>query len=187
MRTQILAFASLVALGSIAHADDSITAVAADAPAPNATYISVGGNMGGIDGFITLGGALEVGHQIKDSPVVVHAAFATGGAGKLFATGDGYFQQLRAGADLRGCTRSGVLCAFAGMDLAYQHVEYSGTEDDWFGDSEPTMTTADDSRMVGIGRAGLDIGGEHIRWRPGFEMALDGSGAELSQSIAFRF
>jgi allophanate hydrolase subunit 2 len=187
MRTQILAFASLVALGSVAHADDSITAAAADAPAPTATYLSVGANMGGVDGFIALGGALEVGHQIESSPVVVHAAFGTGRAGKLFATGDGYFQQLRAGADLRGCTTSGVLCAFAGMDIAYQHVEYSGTEDDWFGDSEPTMTTTNDSRMVGLGRVGLDIGGEHIRWRPGFEMALDRSGGELTQSIAFRF
>jgi hypothetical protein len=186
MRAPILAFASLMALGSVAHADDSIRASAA-APDSTATYLSVGANMGGVDGFIALGGALEVGHQIKDSPVVVHAAFATGGAGKLFATGDGFFQQLRAGADLRGCTASGVLCAFAGMDLAYQHVEYSGTEDDWFGDSEPTMTTANDSRMVGIGRVGLDIGGDHIRWRPGFEMALDSSGAEVTQSVAFRF
>jgi hypothetical protein len=195
MRTSLLALASVLALGSVAHADDSITA-SADAPASAATtYVAVGANAGVVDQYLALGGQIEVGRQLPHSPVSLHAAFATGEADELFSTGSGAFQQVRLGADLRGCTASGVLCAFLGTDLGYQHTHWEGEEGSFFaiddtGSSDTMSVVKDDSRVVGFGRVGLDLGGKHLRWRPGIEVAVDGTGvnnAEITQSVAFRF
>jgi hypothetical protein len=189
----LLAFASIAALGSVAHADDSITATAtpaADADAGH-TYVSVGANTGFVAQYLVLGGQVEVGHQLAHSPVSLHAVVATGEADELLSSGNGLFEQLRAGADVRGCI-NGALCAFAGTDVGYQHVRWTGDEGTWLLDEgSNTMTvTKDDSRLVGIGRVGLDIGGSHLRWRPGIEVALDRDGinnAEITQSIAYRW
>ena len=196
MRNLLIAFASLAVLGSVAHADDSITegfdaAAARDTAAH--TYVSTGANAGLVNQFIALGGQLEVGRQLANSPVSLHAAFATGEADELFSTGNGQFQQVRVGADLRGCNSNGVLCAFLGTDVGFQHTRWVGDEGTWLVDEGggDTMTvTKDSSRMIGVGRIGLDIGGKHLRWRPGIEAVLDGSGinnGEITQSIAYRW
>ena len=191
MKSSIIAFASLVALGSVAHADDSITA-SADAPDARGTYVSAGANAGIVDTYLALGGQVELGRLVGDSPVSLHASFATGAADELFSTGSGQFQQVRAGADLRGCNANGMLCVFLGTDVGFEHVQWTGDEGTWLVDAgNDTMTvTKEDSRVIGVGRVGLDVGGKHLRWRPGIEAVVDGTGvnnAEITQSIAYRF
>jgi hypothetical protein len=194
MRHFLLACASVVSFCSIASADPlAVAATTTQEPEPT-TYVQGGLLAGGNDGLFTAGGSVEVGKRV--SPFAwVHASFMMGSAGELFATGSGSVMQARVGADLMTCSDNGALCAFAGADLGLQAAQYHGTSDPWFCDSDAGDCMGDpidksDGGAIGVGRVGLDIGGKHLRWRPGIEasVAADGlNGVNVTQSIAYRF
>lgn len=194
MRNVVLAFGSLVALSSIASADPlSVAATTHEDVAPT-TYVQGGLNVGGNDGLVTAGASVEMGKRV--APIVwLHASFMMGSADELFASGTGSIMQARVGADLMTCSDNGALCAFAGADVGMQHAQFSGVSDPWFcdGDANDCMgdpVAQDRTRAIGVARVGLDIGGKHLRWRPGIEATVAGDGVnglDLTQSIAYRF
>jgi len=55
------------------------------------------------------------------------------------------------------------------------------------GFSDDTMTSSQ-AGVVGVVRAGLDIGNEHVRWRPGFEATFGSVAAGgITQSLVVQF
>ncbi|MBV8757555.1 MAG: hypothetical protein JO257_09780 [Deltaproteobacteria bacterium] len=194
MRNVLLAFAAVTAASSIASADPLSVAATTDSAAEPTTYVQGGLMAGGNDGYLTAGASAEVGKRV--APFAwVHASLTMGAADELFAHGTGSIMQARAGADLMTCNGSGVLCAFAGADLGIQQTQYSGMSEPWFCDSSEgdcSGNAIDESRnrVIGVGRLGLDIGGTHLRWRPGIEASVAGNGVNgvnLTQSLAYRF
>lgn len=194
MRNFLACFASLVAASAVAHADPIAVTESAESSTAPSTYVQGGVMAGGNEGYFTAGASAEAGKRVAPS-VWLHGSFTEGAAGELFATGNGTIMQARVGADAMPCSASGVLCAFVGADVGYQHTQFSGTSDPWFcdGDANDCMGNPIDesrSRAIGVARAGLDIGGTHLRWRPGIEAAFSGdgvNGVNLTQSIAYRF
>jgi hypothetical protein len=78
--------------------------------------------------------------------------------------GRGPAEQLHAGLEGRTCIVHGVLCGIAGADLGYQHGS-------WTSDRRATdMETVD--ALVVVPRAGVDVGGDHVRMRLGVETDL---------------
>lgn len=193
MRNVLLACASVASLCSVASADPlAVAATTSDEPAPS-TYVQVGVMAGGNDGLATAAGNTEIGKRVA-SILWVHASFTMGAAAELFASGSGTIVQARAGGDLMPCSDNGKLCVFAGADVGMQSTQYSGMETPWFcgGDysCEPQSVEQSRTRMIGVGRVGLDLGGPHLRWRPGIEAAVGGdgiNGVNLTQSLAYRF
>ena len=193
MRTVVLACASIAAFCSIASADPlSVAATTTEDPAPT-TYVQGGLMAGGNDGNFTAGGSVEVGKQVS-SLAWVHGSFLLGSASQIFATGSGSIMQGRIGGDLMSCNDNGALCAFVGADVGVQAVNYEGMSDPWFCDSdtgcEGDPISQHSTALLGVGRVGLDLGGKHLRWRPGVEASATsdgGAGFNLTQSIAYRF
>lgn len=189
-----LLIASLVAAtATAAHADPlSVSKTATDASAPS-TYVQGGAMIGGNDGYVTVGGSAELGARV--TPFLWLHGSVTGGLADagLFTVGSGSMLQVRAGADVMSCGHSGVVCAYVGADAGFQHTQFSGYQTSlWSGDTSSGNMSIDDStsRMIGVARVGLDIGGTHLRWRPGLEVAVAGdgvNGANITQSIAYRF
>ncbi len=176
MRHVLLACASTVAFCSIASADPlAVAATTADEPAPT-TYVQ-GGVLAGVTGEQTVAGAsTEVGTRVA-SVMWIHASFALGSAREILGSTSGSMTQLRMGADLMTCNENGGMCAFAGADLGVQHTQIMESSDSH-------------THALGVGRVGLDIGGTHLRWRPGIEASLTSNGADgvtLTQSLAYRF
>src|SRR6185312_10711260 len=140
-------------------------------------------------------GTAEVGKRVSQN-VWLHGSVTEAAAGQLFATGNGSMLQVRGGADVMSCNASGGLCAYAGADLGFQHTQFAGESTPLFciddtGDS-CMGNSIDESHntLIGVARAGFDVGGEHLRWRPGVELAVgdtDVNGFNLTQSIAYRF
>jgi hypothetical protein len=147
---------------------------------------------GGNDGYLTLAGRVELGKLVAPH-LWVHGSMTEGLAGDVFATGNGSIFQLRAGADAMGCTGSGVLCGYLGADAGYQHTQYAGMTDPILcGDNGCDRDPVDErrDRMIGVARAGLDIGDKNLRWRPGIEASFAGdgvNGVNVTQAIAYRF
>jgi hypothetical protein len=154
------------------------------------SYMQGGVEFGGFDKYLGAGATIEVGGQVVPG-LWLHAIATHGTADELFATGDGRYSQLRAGFDLRGCRHGGGLCSFVGVDVGVQHTNWTGVEDTWFGPDPNAMpVTYDRTRAIGVGRVGVDIGGDHFRWRPSLEWAFSNEGTNgfaTLQSIAYRF
>jgi hypothetical protein len=193
MRSFVVGLASLVAATTAAHADPSGVAASTGTQPSNHSYIAGGLEGGGTDGYLTLGGRVELATRV--APVLwFHAILAEGGQGKIFATGSGTYTQLRAGMDLMSCGSTGTLCMFVGADLGVEQATWTGHDDPLFSDSTDYTnqmdTTDDHHRVIGVGRIGFDIGGPNLRWRPSFEVSTANDGAtgfNGTQSIAYRF
>ena len=194
MRTVVFACASIAAFCSIASADPLSVAATTTPDSTPTTYVQGGVLAGGNDGLFTAGASVEVGKRV--APFAwAHASFMMGSAGELFATGTGSVMQARIGVDLMTCSDNGALCAYAGADIGLQAAQYHGTSDPWFCDGDANDCMGDpidksDGGAIGVGRVGLDIGGKHIRWRPGIEASVAAAGlngVNLTQSIAYRF
>jgi len=193
MRNVLVAFASLAALSSVASADPLSVAATGTEDATPTAYVQGGLMAGGNDGNFTAGGSVEVGKQVG-SIAWVHASVVLASASQLFATGSGSITQGRIGGDLMSCNDNGALCAFVGADVGVQTVNYDGMSEPWFCDSdsgcEGDAISEHSTALLGVGRVGLDIGGKHVRWRPGVEASATsdgGAGFNLTQSIAYRF
>jgi hypothetical protein len=194
MRNVLFAFASLAAVSSIASADPlSVTGTTTSSDAAPTTYVQGGLMAGGNDHKLTAGGNVEIGKQVA-SIAWVHASFVLGSASELFATGSGSIIQGRVGGDLMTCSETGGLCAFVGADVGMQDVNYEGMSQPWFcgedSDCSPNPISQHSAALLGVARVGLDLGGQHFRWRPGIEVSGTtdgGAGVNLTQSIAYRF
>jgi len=195
MRNVLFGLASLLAATSVAHADPlAVAAHASDSAAPT-TYVQGGLMLGGAEHYSTGAFSAEVGKRLVPH-LWVHGSVADGFADLPGATGSGSIRQVRAGADAMTCTGSGVYCAYLGGDAGYQRTQFSGYWNKFWPDTGVDYTMPVNKRvggregMIGVARAGLDIGGKHVRWRPGIEASFAGDGLDgvnITQSLAYRF
>lgn len=184
MRHLLLSIVILLAASTAASAE----------PLPDpSTYVVVGAEIGGNDGYLTAGGTLEAGVKVVPG-LWVHAVGTAGGADELFSSGSGRYTQVRAGIDLIGCRqRAGsVLCPFVSADAGIQHTHWSGVEGLLFGDSlgDGMPVTHDRVRPIGVGRFGVEIGTAHWRFRPNVEIAVSDkgfNGVNLIPAVVYRF
>jgi hypothetical protein len=188
MRHFLFGLATLVATTVAASAQPALTAVPSEA-SPSA-YVRGGFEGGANDGYFTAGGMLEVGARVAPN-LWIHGTAAKGGAAELFGKGSGSYLQAHAGVDVLRCNGRGTACGYAGADLGLQHVQWTGVEGALFEDpADETTVSYDRTKMIGVGRIGVDIGGKHVRWRPGVEVSVSNTGLNginLIQSIACRF
>lgn len=190
MRHIALGFAALVAATSVAHAQPALVAPQPQPEAAPASYVMGGGEVGVNDGYLSGGGMLEAGTRVTDH-VFVHGIATHGGTERLFSSGTGSYTQLRGGADILSCEHTGARCVFVGADLGVQHVQWSGMVGSLFDNSgDGTPVSYSRTRMIGVARLGVDMGGTHLRWRPSVELAMSdngGNGLNVMQSLAYRF
>ena len=180
MRTLLLSAASLVAITTSASAQPSLTA-AAPAPVPTPTTYVAGGVTAGA--FVGLYAAftVEAGRRLGTTPLWVHGMLVdgeTGGIDEPSTTGRQL--QARAGIEARGCVAM-QLCAIAGVDAAVAHGDYMAEYD---------YDNGNRTDVLAIGRVGLDVGGEHLRLRPGIELGSGVRGIEqfaLTGALAYQF
>src|SRR5690349_2122074 len=82
---------------------------------PKDSYVGVGVEVGAQRAL--MGGLkLDGGYRLGQTPFFLHGQVTTGYSGS-----DGTYQQVRLGGESRGCALGGLLCAFAGLDVGYQH------------------------------------------------------------------
>ena len=87
-----------------------------------------------------------------------------------------YLFEARAGLELRGCVWNGIACVVGGADLGWIHEGMSAG-------------AALDATAV-IPRAGLDVGGDQLRFRPGVELALGNNqyrNAAMTVAVAYQW
>jgi len=104
--------------------------------------------------------ALEGGGRWGTGPAWVHAAATWGATGD--DQGPGGNLQLRAGLEGRACWWRDVACWVGGLDAGFQHGHWSDRDDPAHNESS--------SGLVLIPRAGVDVGGRHLRVRAGLEL-----------------
>jgi len=187
MRTLILA--ALLAAPAVAHADplaaqSSVTIQ--DAPR---TYIAPGVALGSAGSHTMAAFSFEVGERITDH-LVVHGEGLSGVDG--LGTTDTYMAAT-AGLDATSCVQLAKTCAYVGFSAGYAQSKYtqyglSSTENEWLAPELSGGMSTLSQGAVGVLRAGLDIGNEHLRWRPGVEATLVGpSQAALTSAFALTF
>lgn len=169
---------SILAAASAASADPLAVHATTAEPA-SSTYVATGVTLGGADGHTAAGVSVDLGQRIWDY-VWLHAGGTAAADGELFG-GQGRYLAAHGGVEVASCHPGERVCAYAGADLGYAQSEYST----WSFDGNMSGSTAG---VIGVLRAGLDIGGKHVRWRPGFEADVGNTSAgALTQSIVFRF
>jgi hypothetical protein len=142
--------------------------IAAAEPAPPDHYV-IAGAQGMVQRQFEAGGTLEGGQRLWASPTAHHASFDVLGHAMLAAghsVNGGAYQQVRAGAEGRGCVFGTIACAIVGLDLGYQHDH--AIEDGSSGKYEPYDITAHDG--LAVTRFGLEAGTRHVRVRTMLEV-----------------
>jgi hypothetical protein len=170
-----------IAYAAVATAQPAITSTAPEpaAAAPSA-YLEGGAELGFAQGAIVFGETVEGGVQLDHGPLWAHAMVVTGSAGGVDEISSGSILQLRAGVEARSCVENRIACFVGGVDAAYSHTQYMGDN----GDSD---------RAIGdliIPRVGLDVGGNHLRFRPGIELGFDSKGIDqgaVSAAVAYQW
>lgn len=154
--------AVLLALPTASHASDGDEPPAPPAipePAPFADRpTAAGGILLTVDHFLNAAWLVEGALPLPQLPVALHASAATGGS--MDADNAGDFWRLTVGLEARSCSRA-ENCAFLGMDLGYQRQTWNPTD--------PEEAELHRGPLLG-GRAGVDVGGEHVRFRAAFEL-----------------
>lgn len=161
-----LAAISLLAAAGVARAQPSLTAPAtapATPPTPISAYLEPGIEAGATWG--ALYGAIELdgGYRLGNGPVWLHSRLAQGG----LSAEEGHnmssdFTEARIGAEVRGCVVEGIACLVGGLDLGYRHEMLE------VGGGRETLDLG-----VAVARLGLDLGGDHLRFRPSVELSAD--------------
>ena len=177
MRTALVV--SILVTASVASAEPlAVHAQASTEPAAS-TYVATGITFGGADGHTAAGVSLDLGQRVSEH-VWLHAGGTAAADGELLG-GQGRYLAAHGGLELASCHRGERVCAFAGADVGFAQSQYST----WSFDGTMSGTT---DGVIGVLRVGLDIGGTHVRWRPGFEADVgNASAGALTQSIVFRF
>jgi hypothetical protein len=135
----------------------SATVAAAEpAPASPAATESRGLVGGGVlvagDEFLNIGGAVELGLQIPQTPLIVHALGSLGSSGDGEGSGD--FARIIGGIEANTCRPGRAFCVFVGIDVGYQRQTWSKLDE------------MEDHRGLLVGpRLGFDAGGDHTRVR----------------------
>jgi len=173
----IIILSTLLATTAIAGAQPSLTDAAAPAPAHDSqTYVEGGAAYG----VVFLAATVEVGHQIDHGPLWFHAMLVDGSAGGIDETTySGSIWQARAGIEARRCVAGNLACAVAGVDAAVSHVQYMAEYD-----------SANVTEPLVLPRVGLDLGGDHVRLRPGAEIGVGGKGLEqiaVTAGVAYQW
>ncbi len=157
MRNSLVIFATLAATTTIAAAEPPGLTASVAPEAPASSYVGVGILFGG---DIGLDGQLDVeGGYHLNGAWWLHGMAAGGVAGD--DQGGGVVHQARVGIEARGCRFEGIACAYAGADLGYQAFTWHSNEGD-------AMNEQHDDVLASL-RVGADIGGRHLRVRPGIE------------------
>lgn len=161
MRNPLVVLGALLVTTGVAAAEPpGVTATASAAPqgAPE-TYVAVGAMLG-MDELLDGQVAVDGGYHLRGS-LWAHALVGTGIVGD--DQGGGPVHQGRFGIEARRCTApKGLLCGYTGVDLGYQTAT-------WHSNEGNSMDEHHDD-AIGVVRAGLDIGGDHVRVRPGVEL-----------------
>ena len=191
MRHFLFGLASLVAATSVASAEPlsvgaTTTPEATQAPS---TYLATGVTLGGVGAHTAAGFSADIGEHLYRS-LWLHVGAATADDGQLLA-GSGHYTQVHAGLEVSSCQRGDRVCGYVGGDVGYAQSQYTAASSggEFAGLSlGPTEMSESQSGAIGVLRAGLDIGGEHLRWRPGVEAVIAGpSEAAVTQSLVYRF
>ena len=178
---RIIIPAALLASTTIASAQPSLTE---SAPAPtsdeHAYYVQAGAELGGAQGAVFLAPTIEAGVRLGSGPLWAHGMILSGGAGEIDeANTTGTILQVRGGVEARTCSASRIACASAGIDVGYSHAQVMA--EDW---------TDKWSGGMLIPRVGLDVGGDHLRVRPGVEVGFDSKGWNqlgLTAAVAYQW
>jgi hypothetical protein len=196
MKTALLSLATLAALTAVASAEPTD----ATGPAPRATqYLDLGVEAGALRTMV--GGAhLQGGYRLGDTPLFAHAQLSAGQSGS-----DGDYQQMRVGAEARGCVWGERICAFGGLDVGYQHDHVVDQPSLLFSlaweDDDTYVATAHD--VIAVPRVGFELGGA-VKLRTALELPMyqtiagntpmthngdvrSGLGAVLSMGVGYSF
>ena len=147
----------LVLLGSTAAAEPYYPYAASPGPAPEPKPFVDSGYVGGgvgltHDHFFNTYVDLELGYRLGDLPLWLHGQGAIGNS--IDVEGGGRYKMLRGGLETRTCSRSGA-CLFLGLDFGHQSQVW---------ESQDEMTEHHDGSIY-VTRAGIDVGGDHTRFR----------------------
>lgn len=164
MKRLLLASTAFALLGAPSAQADSVAPTPGQPVARPGHFVALGAILsaehevsGGITG--------EVLTRIGDSPGFVHGMLHVGSATNLFGRVDGSYQQVRGGAELRGCRVSSKVCRGVGLDVGYHHAAYEVTSG-FFGPST-TSSEAYASAVV-VPRLTIDAG-HSARFRAALE------------------
>jgi hypothetical protein len=164
MRFFVVLFAVLAST-SVASAES----YDANTPGPvKGAYVGLGAEVGEQRALMA-GLKLDGGYRLGDTSLFARGQITAGYSGS-----DGRYQQVRVGIESRSCALGGLLCAFGGVDVGYQHDDMIDQPwclqgDTGGGCSGPDMTEAHD--LMAVPRVGLELG-TPIRFRAAFDLPL---------------
>jgi hypothetical protein len=129
-----------------------------------------GGILVGGDHFPMIAWSIEAGWKLPDVPLWVHVQGATGAAGDprdgvnvvAWEEHPGDLKRGVVGIENRSCSSPG-LCIFVGGDVGYQRQI-------WPGPNSTEFMSGTHQGAIGGARIGLDVGGERVRFRIGFDL-----------------
>ena len=151
-------------------------------PEKNA-YANVGASIGTMRA-LRGGFYVDGGMRLADTPLFAHALLESGKSGS-----DGSYQQARGGIEARSCRVAGWLCAFAGLDVGYQH---DHVVDEMLFSDTVYMTNSHD--LLAVPRVGIEVG-RQLRFRLALEIPMfqsidedeRGGGGEVSAGLGYAF
>ena len=173
----------LATLAGRGFTQPALTAPIALPPPPPRLQVEVAPALGATyDGDLYAGIAGAGLYRINDL-IAVHGAVEAATARVLHVAGiDQYegtqdqFAEARGGIELRHCVRD-ALCAIGGVDVGYRSEHVTGRMDTSLSGAEA------------VARIGLDVGSEHVRFRPTFEgtSTHHGDTGALLLGLGYRF
>jgi len=134
---------------------------AAEPAEPERGYIGFGPSITG-DSLINFALVLDGGVKLSDLPLWARGTAAFGEAVDI--SGEGAFGRAAIGVEGRACISEGV-CGFLDLEAGYQTQHWEPTE------YRTERTSEHHHGWVVAGRAGVDLGGEHVRLRIGIELS----------------
>jgi hypothetical protein len=153
--------------------DTPITARAGAPAGGHESYLAVGGQLGVDSAGIFLTPTLELGHNVGESHWLLAHAIAAAGPNSQLTEHEGTRFMLGGGLEARPCVAGGMLCGYAGLDLALRHTSNE-------------MSTND---VVGLEHLGIDVGSSRLRLRLGVEAVTDARepGLGLTTGLGWTF
>lgn len=159
---------------------------------PPTAYAQLGWQIGSdeSESFSAIRG--DAGYHLGSTAAWLHAAVAAGSAVGPFLhlpdVGDthyvsGSLRQVEVGIEGRLCSTP-ELCGALGIDLGYEQLSY--TDNDSTDQTKSVAFRADS--VVVVPRVQLDVGGDHIRFRPSIELPIGPhvSATHVMLSLALR-
>ncbi len=176
-----LALALVTAIPTLAHAadvDDSVVEHELTAPRAPSAYLQLGSTLGTDDDGMWLAATVEGGLRLAHTPLWAHGQVAFGSAEELFVWDDGdrgRFTSARGGLEARATVpyTDGLVGVYAGIDIGYRSLGYG----------DPMSSSS--GTAIAVARLGFDVGGTHLRVRPGLDGTTDG--LALNAALAYQW